>query len=78
LLGSTLDGKPIVDGNAFADLALNEARVALVGGNDFGAPGHVRMSYATSRENLNIAFDRLTELLARIERPVEHADQPGK
>src|SRR6266446_2668569 len=51
LLGSTLNGKPIVDGNGFADLALNEARVALVGGNDFGAPGHVRMSYATSREN---------------------------
>ena len=78
LLGSTLDGKPIVDGNAFADLALNEARVALVGGNDFGAPGHVRMSYATSRENLNIAFDRLTALLARLARPAERAQQPGK
>jgi aspartate aminotransferase len=78
LLGATLNGKSIVDGNSFADLALNEARVALVGGNDFGAPGHVRMSYATSRENLNIAFDRLTELLMRLERPAERTEQPGK
>ncbi|HJU27760.1 MAG TPA: pyridoxal phosphate-dependent aminotransferase, partial [Candidatus Binataceae bacterium] len=52
-IGASLGGAKITDGNSMADLMLNEARVAIVGGNDFGAPNHVRMSYATSRENLN-------------------------
>jgi aspartate aminotransferase len=66
LLGMTLDGKRINDGDSFADLLLNEAHVALVGGNDFGAPEHVRLSYATSRDSLNRAFDRMEQLLARL------------
>jgi aspartate aminotransferase len=68
LIGTRLGDKQIVDGNSFADLALNEAHVALVGGNDFGAPEHVRLSYATSVENLNAAFDRLTQLIARLDK----------
>ncbi|MGH7878576.1 MAG: aminotransferase class I/II-fold pyridoxal phosphate-dependent enzyme, partial [Candidatus Binataceae bacterium] len=68
LIGARLDGKQIIDGNSFAELALNEAQVALVGGNDFGAPDHVRMSYATSIANLNEAFDRLEHLLKRLDR----------
>ena len=68
LLGTNLGGRTITDGDTFADVALTEANVALVGGNDFGAPEHVRLSYATSRENLNEAFDRLERLVARLER----------
>jgi aspartate aminotransferase len=68
LIGSSLNGFKITDGNSFAELALNEAHVALVGGNDFGAPDHVRMSYATSLSNLNTAFDRLEQLLKRVTR----------
>lgn len=68
LIGASLDGKTITDGDSFADLILNQAQVAIVGGNDFGAPGHVRFSYATSRENLNTAFDRLDRVLARLKR----------
>jgi aspartate aminotransferase len=68
LIGSKLDGQTITDGNSFAELALNEAHVATVGGNDFGAPDHVRMSYATSLANLNEAFDRLERLLKRLRR----------
>jgi len=67
LLGKSVRGKTISDGDSFADIALNEAHVAVVGGNDFGAPEHVRLSYATSRQNLNEAFDRLERLLARLE-----------
>jgi len=66
LIGMKLGDKQITDGNSLADLALNEAHVALVGGNDFGAPEHVRLSYATSVENLNAAFDRLAKLIARL------------
>jgi aspartate aminotransferase len=68
LLGARLDGKTIGDGDTFAEVALNDAHVALVGGNDFGAPEHVRVSYATSRGNLNEALDRLEHLIARLDR----------
>jgi aspartate aminotransferase len=68
LLGARLDNKTITDGDSFADVALNQAHVAMVGGNDFGAPEHVRISYATSRENLNEAFARLERFIARLQR----------
>ena len=44
-------------------ILLNQAQVAVVPGVSFGAPGWVRMSYATSRERLKTAADRLTSLL---------------
>jgi aspartate aminotransferase len=68
LLGARLDRTTITDGDTFAELALKEAHVALVGGNDFGAPEHVRLSYATSLENLNEAFDRLERFIAQLDR----------
>jgi aspartate aminotransferase len=68
LIGMNLDGREISDGNSFADLILDAAHVAIVGGNDFGAPHHVRLSYATSIENLNSAFDRIESVIARLKR----------
>ena len=68
LIGASLNGKTITDGNSFADMVLSEAHVALVGGNDFGAPHHVRLSYATSMENLNSAFDRIAAMLSKLTR----------
>jgi len=46
-----------------AELLLEKARVAVVPGTDFKAPGHVRMSYATSDENLKKALERIAALL---------------
>ena len=48
------------------DLAekLLEAGVALVPGSAFGTPGHMRISFATSDENLQKAVARLTAALA--------------
>ena len=68
LFGAKFRDKAITDGDTFADIALNEAHVAMVGGNDFGAPEHVRLSYATSRENLNESFDRLERFISQLER----------
>ncbi len=68
LIGMKLDGRVISDGNSFADLILDAARVAIVGGNDFGAPHHVRLSYAASIDNLNAAFDRIAEVIAKLKR----------
>ncbi len=51
-----------------AELILNAAEVALVPGSAFGAEGYMRLSFATSRENLDKALDRLEKLLGRADR----------
>ncbi|HSS65816.1 MAG TPA: aminotransferase class I/II-fold pyridoxal phosphate-dependent enzyme, partial [Gammaproteobacteria bacterium] len=43
----------------FAEYLLNEANIAVVPGSAFGAPGYLRLSYATSMENLEKSMDRL-------------------
>jgi aspartate aminotransferase len=68
-----MDGRPWLGrecGNRFlatdldlAEAILERARVALVPGTAFGAPGFIRMSYATSRENLQKAVERLAAFL---------------
>lgn len=52
-----LDG--IADDVDLAQHLLDKAGVALVPGSAFGAPGHVRISFATSQENLAQALDRI-------------------
>ncbi len=47
-----------------AERILDRAGVALVPGSAFGAEGHLRFSYATSKENLDAALGRLEKLLA--------------
>jgi aspartate aminotransferase len=47
----------------FAEKMLIEAEVALVPGSAFGTPGHMRLSYATSMENLETAISRLAKAL---------------
>ena len=48
----------------FAEKMLIEAEVALVPGSAFGTPGHMRLSYATSMQNLETAIERLAKALA--------------
>jgi aspartate aminotransferase len=45
---------------------LEEAHVAIVPGEAFGNPNCVRISYATSRELLEVAMKRIIEALARL------------
>ncbi len=47
----------------FAELLLNDAGVAVVPGSGFGAPGHMRISFACSMETLQKAMDRIGRLL---------------
>jgi aspartate aminotransferase len=49
------------DDQAWCETAIDEAHVATVPGNAFGAPGYARISYAASEDRLREAFDRLTE-----------------
>ncbi len=53
------------DDNAFAEFVLAEALVAGVPGSGFGAPGHLRLSFAVSMDNLTRALERLGQALAR-------------
>jgi len=46
-----------------ARVMLDEARVAVVPGTDFRAPGRVRLSYATSLEQIDEALARIGKLL---------------
>ncbi len=47
-----------------ARIILDEAKVAVVPGTDFSAPHQVRLSYATSLENIQEVLRRLGQLLA--------------
>jgi aspartate aminotransferase len=51
------------DDNEFAELLLNDAGVAVVPGSGFGAPGHVRLSFATGMQTLEKALDRIARVL---------------
>ena len=51
------------DDNEFAELLLNEAGVAVVPGSGFGAPHHMRLSFACSMETLEKALGRIARLL---------------
>lgn len=55
----------------FAQALLREERVAVIPGNAFGAAGegHVRLSYATSLDKLEVALERMAHFMDR-HRPV--------
>src|SRR6185436_1885230 len=52
-------GVPIEDDVALCDYLLDVGRVAVVPGSGFGAPGFVRLSYATSMDNIVKGLDRM-------------------
>ena len=58
---ATLDDCP--DDAEFCVRLLREQKLALVPGSSFGAPGTVRLSYATSMEELKVALDKLEAFL---------------
>ena len=61
------DGKrTILTSTDFAMYLLEEAHVACVGGDSFGAPECFRMSYATSDENIVEAMRRIGDALAKL------------
>jgi aspartate aminotransferase len=50
----------------FAERLLNEARVAVIPGNPFGADGCVRLSYACSMETIEEAVGRMAGFIAEL------------
>ena len=49
---------------AFSEYLIEKALVALVPGGEFGAPNHVRFSFATSEENITKGLARIKEALS--------------
>jgi aspartate aminotransferase len=60
-------GAAVEDDVALCDYLLDVGRVAVVPGSGFGAPGFVRLSYATSMDNIVKGVGRMAEALAKLE-----------
>lgn len=60
-------GKVIASAADFAASLLEHAKVAVVPGADFGAPDHVRLSFATSMEQIDQGLDRIEHYLSRLQ-----------
>ena len=66
LLGKKYNGQTIKDSFLLTELLLTEARVAVVPGAVFGDDNHLRLSYATSMENIAEGMDRIGEFIKKI------------
>jgi aspartate aminotransferase len=58
-------GAAMPDSTAVARQLLEREHVAVVPGDAFGAPGHIRLSYATSMERIEEGLRRLTRFFGR-------------
>jgi aspartate aminotransferase len=63
----TPQGRRLETDLALCEYLIDQARVAVVPGSAFFAPGFVRLSYATSQANIEKGLARLAEALGRIE-----------
>ena len=64
LLGRTIAGRRVQSSSELCDVVIDEAKVAIVPGEAFGAPGYLRMSYALGDAELEDGVTRLAKLLA--------------
>ena len=66
LYGKSIQGKTIKNSSDFAAYLLEEAKVALVSGDAFGADPYIRLSYATSLENIQKGLDRIEKAVSAL------------
>jgi aspartate aminotransferase len=65
-LGKSFNGQVIKTAGDLAMYVLNEGHVSSVGGDAFGAPNNLRISFAASDDNLKEAIRRIKECLAKL------------
>ena len=65
-IGKNVNGKSLTSPCDIADYLLEEAKVAAVPGEDFGSNAHIRLSYATSLENIEEGCRRIRDAFAKI------------
>ncbi len=66
ILGKEFDGKIIKDSLTFSDLLLEKEKVAVVPGIAFGVDNFIRLSYATSMDNIKNGLDRIEKFVNSI------------
>jgi aspartate aminotransferase len=66
LYGKSVDGKAISSSSDLALYLLEEAMVGLVHGGAFGDDGHIRLSYATSVEEIKKGVGRIKEAVSKL------------
>ncbi len=59
IIGQTLDGVKIDGSMAFAEYLLDNSQVAVIPGAGFGVDNYIRLSYATSMDNIIRGLDRI-------------------
>jgi aspartate aminotransferase len=65
-LGKNYNGEKINDSFKLCDYILDVARVVSVPGDGFGAPGHIRFSYAVSKDTIREGIDRVVKALSEL------------
>ncbi|HET7290729.1 MAG TPA: pyridoxal phosphate-dependent aminotransferase [Thermodesulfobacteriota bacterium] len=64
--GKRYNGKDVNSSMSFTEFLLDEAKVAVVPGDSFGSDDHVRISFATSMENIVKGMDRIEEAVGKL------------
>jgi len=64
LVGRRIAGRLVHSSDELAQVAIDEAKVAVVSGEAFGAPGYFRMSYALGDDDIAEGVTRLAKLFA--------------
>ncbi|MFC1592830.1 pyridoxal phosphate-dependent aminotransferase [Candidatus Omnitrophota bacterium] len=66
ILGKICRGKVIKDSFILAEILLAEANIAVVPGSIFGDDNYLRLSYATSTDNITKGINRIEEFVGRL------------
>jgi len=66
VLNKSIHGKVIKDSMVFSDLLLEKENVAVIPGIAFGVDNFIRLSYATSMENIKNGIDRIERFVDNI------------
>ncbi|HEY0693144.1 MAG TPA: pyridoxal phosphate-dependent aminotransferase [Kribbella sp.] len=64
VLGNPINGRTATSSAELAEIILEEAEVAVVPGEAFGAPGYLRLSYALGDDDLAEGVSRIAKLLS--------------
>ena len=65
LIGKTINGHKIDSSMDFAEYLLDTANVAVIPGAGFGTDNYVRLSYATSLENIKEGLGRIKRAITQ-------------
>jgi len=67
LLGRTVNDRRLASPCDFADYLLEEAKVAVVPGEDFGSKEHIRFSYATALDDIEKGCKRIADAVGKLD-----------